>query len=100
MKLPASGHLTQGYSDVVEAQIRKTHVGMASWAATGPFGATCNECGHYGCWRQVRNAKGETVKTLFQSDRCAMFLQLTGKLGARVPASAEACRYFARKEEA
>jgi hypothetical protein len=53
---------------------------------------------HYGCWKQVRDASGQTVKTIFQTSRCAMSRQLTGKLGAAVPASAEACRHFAPKE--
>jgi hypothetical protein len=98
MKLPAGNHLTQGYSDEVAFQIRRTHIGMASWAATGPFGRTCGECKHYGCWKQVRDASGELVKTAFQSSRCAMFRQLTGKVGAAVPSSAEACRHFAPAE--
>ena len=98
MKLAPTSHLTQGYSDQAASQIRKTHVGMASWAATGPFGATCAECKHYGCWKQIRNAKGETVKTVFQPGRCAMFHQLTGQFGASVPPDAEACRRFVRKE--
>jgi hypothetical protein len=99
MKLAASNHLTEGYSPEVTSQIRKTHVGMASWAATGPFGATCRECRHYGCWKQIRNARGEVVKTAFQPCRCGMFQQLTGQLGAKIPPHAEACRHFARREE-
>jgi ribosomal protein L40E len=99
MKLSASSHLTQGYSPEVASQIRKTHVGMASWAATGPFGATCRECQHYGCWKQTRNACGDVVKTVFHACCCGMFKQLTGQLGARIPPQAEACRHFVRREE-
>src|SRR5262245_56405180 len=99
MKLTPTNHLTDGYAPEVASQIRKTHAGMASWAATGPFGATCRECQHHGCWKQVRNACGDVVKTVFQPNRCGMFQQLTGKLGAKVPPHAEACRYFVRREE-
>ena len=99
MKLPASNHLTDGYPETVATQIRKTHVGQASWAATGPFGATCGECKHYGCWKQIRNAQGETVNTVFQPRRCGMFKTLTGKIGTAVPSNAGACRHFVRKDE-
>jgi hypothetical protein len=98
MKLATSAHLTQGFSDTRAAQIRKTHVGMASWAAEGPFGRTCGECEHYGCWKQVCDVNGNVVKTVFHSSRCAMFRRLTGKLGAAVPANAEACRLFVVKK--
>jgi hypothetical protein len=99
-KLRAGLHLTQGYPDQVASQMRKTHTGMASWAAAGPFGATCGECKHYGCWKQTRDANGKVVKTTFLSSRCAMFRQLTGKIGPAVPADAEACRHFKREENA
>jgi hypothetical protein len=90
-------HLTEGYTPEAAAQIKKTHVGMASWAAVGPFGATCRECKHYGTWKQTRDAAGNVVKTTFLRGRCDMFRQLVGKIGAVVPASAEACRHFVRK---
>lgn len=99
MKLAPANFLTQGYGDEVAARIKKTHVGMASWADAGPFGAKCAECRHYGTWKQVRNARGETVKTGFLPGRCEMFRQLTGEIGARVPPSASACRYFTRRQE-
>jgi hypothetical protein len=97
MKLAKSQHLTEGYTPEVALQIKKSHVGMASWAATGPFGATCRECKHYGTWKQTRDAAGNAVKTTFLSGRCDMFRQLVGKIGAAVPSSAEACRHFVRK---
>jgi hypothetical protein len=64
-RLPASVHLTDGYSAEAVQRIRGTHVGMASWAHEGPFGATCGDCKHYGCWKQIRDAEDRVVKTTF-----------------------------------
>jgi hypothetical protein len=97
MKLAVSQFLTE-YTPEVAQRIRQTHVGMASWACTGPFGATCGECKHYGCWKQIRDASGDTVKTEFQRGRCEMFRQLTGKLGAVVPSDADACKHFVHRD--
>jgi hypothetical protein len=90
--------LTTGYPPALAAQIAKTKPGMAHFAATGPFGATCGDCVHLGYWRQVRNKAGDTVGTKHVGG-CAKFFALTGKHGSVVPASTEACRYFERKEE-
>jgi hypothetical protein len=43
-------------------QIRRTHVGQASWAGTGPPGETCVTCKFYGCWKQVRDAAGNVTR--------------------------------------
>src|SRR5262245_49609862 len=99
MKLRASNHLTDGYPETLARQIRKTHVGMASWASGGPLGTSCNECEFYGTRKQTRDAAGRVVKTTFLSGRCDMFKTLTGKIGAVVPANAESCRHFTHKDE-
>jgi hypothetical protein len=80
-------------------QIRRTHVGQASWAGTGPPGETCATCKFYGCWKQVRDAAGNVTKTAFLAGRCDMFRKLVGKIGPAVPSNAPACRYFAPKEQ-
>jgi hypothetical protein len=86
-------HLTTGYSPELTTQIRRSREGQAHFAGTGPFAATCGECAFLGYWKQVRNASGDTVKSL----RVGGF-QLTGKHGPVVPPGTEACRYFQRRE--
>jgi hypothetical protein len=90
-------HLTSGYAPELAAQIRQSHPGMAYFAATGSFGATCGECDHLGYYAQRRNAAGEIVNTT-RAKGCAKFHALTGKHGPAVPASAAACKYFERRE--
>jgi hypothetical protein len=90
--------LTAGYADAELArQIGKSVRGMAHFAATGPFGAQCKDCAHYGVWQQVRNQAGDVIKTVFHRGRCAKSRELTGKLGPAVPPQTESCRYFERR---
>jgi hypothetical protein len=91
-------NLTAGYPPILAQQIRKTHEGMAHFAATGPFGATCGACEYLGYWRKFQNSSGDTVAAK-RVGGCAKFFELTGKHGAVVPASAEACRYFKLRDE-
>jgi hypothetical protein len=92
--------LTAGYADAeLVRQIKKSVTGMAHFAASGPFGAQCKDCAHYGTYRQVRNKAGDTVKTVFHRGCCAMFLRLTGKLGTAVPPQMESCRHFQHRAE-
>jgi len=90
-------HLTQGFSGVLEHQIRTTYPGQAHFANTGPFGATCGDCVFLGYHRQIRNKSGDTVRTIHRGG-CGKFYQLTGNHGPVVPTSAAACRHFQRKE--
>jgi hypothetical protein len=90
-------NLTAGFEPILAAQIRKTYEGQVHFAATGPFGATCGDCVHLGYWRRIQNGSGDTVRTKHVSG-CAKFFALTGKHGKVVPASAEACKYFKRRE--
>ena len=90
--------MTSGYDAILTHQIRTTRPGMAHWANSGPFGATCGQCAHFGYWKQVRNAAGNIAKTTRINGGCAKFLALTGKHGPAVPANAAACKYFQRKE--
>ena len=89
--------LTTGHSPELAAQIRQSRPGMAHFAATGPFGATCGECAYLGYWRQRRSGNGEIVNTE-RTGGCEKFHELTGKHGAVVPPGTEACRHFARRE--
>src|SRR5262245_41691022 len=91
-------HLTAGYAPAFARQIQKTRAGMASWAAGGPFGTTCGQCEHHGCYEQVRSAAGNVVRTKFRQNCCAMFHRLTQRHGPPVPPNTESCRYFKRKE--
>jgi hypothetical protein len=95
-RLKLMPNLTQGYSSVLDHQIRTTHKGQAYWANTGPFGTTCGECVFWGYFRTRRTTAGEAVKAR-HVQACAKFHELTGKHGAVVPANAPSCRYFERK---
>jgi hypothetical protein len=55
--------------------------GMAFFANTGPFGATCGDCSH----RRFKQGKGMA---------CAMYHKLTGRHGAAVDRHWSACKYF------
>jgi hypothetical protein len=76
-----------------------SYPGMAHFADTGPFGATCHECVFYGYWQQRRNQSGDLIKTSFCKNACRKFFELTHSHGPAVPANASACRYFERRKE-
>src|SRR5262245_23278724 len=91
-------HLTRGYSDVLEQQIRTTRRGMAHFANTGPFGATCGECISLGYFQQRRNDLGVVTHTTHRKG-CEKFYRLTGEHGDVLPFNTPAGRYFTRKGE-
>jgi hypothetical protein len=92
-------YLTTGYAPDVAAKIKKTHAGMAYFADTGPFAATCAECEFYGAWKRKRNAAGEIIGTAWVNGACEKSRELTGKLGPAFPSNAAACKYLSRKKE-
>jgi hypothetical protein len=94
--MKTTAHLTSINTEF-EQQVRKTRAGMAHFAGTGPFTATCGECTHWNYWRQIRNACGDLVRTT-KSQGCEKFYELTGKHGPAIPPGTEACRYFERRE--
>jgi hypothetical protein len=96
LKLTAS--LTRGYSDQLERQLATTYAGMAHWSNSGPFGETCGNCLFFGYYKTKRNEAGIVVSSV-HTRGCAKYQQLTGRNGPPIPASAAACRYFARKED-
>jgi hypothetical protein len=96
-KLLGTSGLTAGYNDAELArQIRKSVPGMAHFAATGPFGTCCKDCKHFGCWKQIRNKRGDVVKTVFLRRSCGKFHELTAQFGDPIPPTTESCRYFQR----
>jgi hypothetical protein len=97
-RLSLAPHLTRGFPETLEHQIRTTHEGQAHWANTGPFGATCGECAFLGYFREWLDKFGNTTKAT-HTGGCAKFFELTKKHGPVVPANAAACRYFQRKEK-
>jgi hypothetical protein len=89
-------HLTDGYADPELArQIRSTWPGMAHFAASGPLGATCGQCAFFGYWHTVTNKKGR-CQSVYHSNRCAKFRDLTGKRGDPIAPYIESCKYFTR----
>src|SRR5262249_53712353 len=91
-------NLTKGHSDVLEHQIRTTRPGMAHWANSGPFAASCGECIYLGYDKVRRTMAGDAVKTKHVR-ACAKFHELTSKHGAVLPANTQSCRYFERRKE-
>jgi hypothetical protein len=91
-------HRTAGDAEL-ERQIGLTHVGMAHFAATGPFGTSCGQCAFYGYHRTKRDKAGNAGRTIFRRDCCAKYHAFTGKHGRRIPATTESCRYFESKGE-
>lgn len=73
--------LTHGPGDF-HAQAAVTHRGQAHFAGTGPAGAICGSCSHYGGGKE--NGR----------QPCRKFRDLTGKTGPVLPKDASACKYF------
>jgi hypothetical protein len=46
-RLKQTAYLTPGYAPAFAAIVHQTHAGMAYFAHTGPFAATCAECEFY-----------------------------------------------------
>src|SRR5262249_8315878 len=90
-------HLTAGHEPELARQISRTVPGMAHWAGSGPFGATCRECAAYGYWPHIRNEAGAIVTTKFRKKSCRKLHELTGKHGPTIPERTEACRHFQRR---
>src|SRR5262245_24447511 len=87
-RLPFDEHLTSG-NPKLEAQVARTHAGMAHFAGTGPRGKTCRECIHWAFdgYRQVDASLKLTV--------CNKYTALmNGREGGRIPYNTAACKYF------
>jgi hypothetical protein len=71
---------------VLEQQVRCTPAGMAHWSGTGPVGATCKQCAHYG---DIAGDDGRSRR-----NRCWKYHALTGNIGDVVPSDTASCRHF------
>lgn len=67
---------------------RKTYVGMAHFAGTGPAGKTCRTCTHF----------APAFKGRSRNRVCHRFKELTGKWGDSIPAKALACKHYEEKQ--
>jgi hypothetical protein len=92
-----TAHLTVAHREELAGQIAQTKPGQAYWADTGPFGAVCKECAHYGYHRRFYNRRGDIVKTTFRPGACGKFHDLTGKHGPDFSGATPACKYFERR---
>lgn len=78
------------------AAIRRTHLGQAHIAGTGPEGMTCGDCRFFHLWKSER-FKGEQRRIAVQVGRRAEAScnkPIAGKSQAKFPGSALACRLF------
>jgi hypothetical protein len=94
-----SKNLTPGYADLeLVRQTNKSVPGMAHFAASGPFGETCQRCAFFGYHRKITNKAGDTVRTVFKSGCCRKFFELTGKHGDPIPPRTESCHYLVARK--
>ncbi len=96
-----SKHLT--HEDLLD-HVRKTQIGQAHFAGTGPYGRTCRECKHFYC----KNREGEPAPFRYRGDENepsspdkVTYLQpalcnfpIPNKAEALISHSLEACRHF------
>jgi hypothetical protein len=75
--------------------------GMAHYAGTGPYGATCGTCRFRGYWRPTRdkfNPKTNRIEEKrFRTQACKKVVELTHKHGLPVKADWAACKYWEAK---
>jgi len=67
--------------------------GMAYFAGTGPWDATCGKCVHRGYMVNVYDRWGN-VLTVRKTKACVIYKQLTGQVGHVVKPEWKACKYF------
>lgn len=72
--------------DRYEQEARRSHQGMAHFAGTGPVGTYCGSC--------VEHKKKPGGQKLV----CFRFKRMAGRWGADVPAAADSCRHYVKKE--
>ena len=76
--------LTIAHPPRIAEAIAQSYEGMAHFAGTGPRGATCGGCIHWG------NGTGQEAR----ERGCSKFRSMTGCVSKMVPMFASACRYF------
>ena len=73
----------------LEQMEMRTVPGMAHWAGTGPEGAFCSNCNHYGY--EYFTSKGRLMRRL---SACGKFYAMTETHGDTLPSKTDACKYF------
>lgn len=76
--------------------------GMAYFAGTGPFGATCGGCVFRGYQRQSQTGvwnprTSDHDYRWYKHQGCAQYKTLTGRYGPAVSSDNRACKYFQAK---
>ena len=76
--------------------------GMAHFAGSGPWGATCGTCRFRGYWRPAKDKVNKRTMQLeekrFRTMACKKFLELSMKNGPPVKAEWPACKYWEERE--
>jgi hypothetical protein len=85
-------HLTEPNPDLAE-QVKRTPQGMAHWAGSGPEGATCGGCSHYGYWYTTW-----TNKKRRKPSGCELYYRrMHTHPDSPLPKATAACKYFEPK---
>lgn len=88
MEKTMDSHLTEPNPALAE-QVRRTPDGMAHWAGTGPDGATCAKCEHYGYFYEDRAGQSRR-----KPSACALYARRMQKHGGNIPSDTDACKWF------
>ncbi len=86
-------HLTSPNPEL-DRLAEQTPPGMAHWSGTGPNGATCGSCRHYGFERTIQGENRDEVFVRKHRTSCAIFWRLMGRVGPGLPHDQPACRYW------
>jgi hypothetical protein len=86
-------HLTS-IDPELDKRVKATPPGMAHWAGTGPDGATCGQCRHYGYDTPLRNAHDNVIGTVEKLNSCRRFFELMRRHGKPLPPLTPSCRHF------
>ena len=87
MRMKVGLDLTSLHNTKFDEQLAASYEGQAHFAGTGPTGARCRGCSHWG--------DGARARALTKP--CLKFQSMTGK-SKPVPGSALACRYFEKRK--
>jgi hypothetical protein len=96
--MPARLHLTSVDSNL-DYLVRTTPPGaMAHWAGTGPDGATCGQCKHFGYSAPIRTAAGNSISSVKKSNCCRLYWLLMRRHGNPLPPTTASCKHFTPRE--
>jgi hypothetical protein len=75
--------------------------GMAHFAGTGPYGATCGTCRFRGYWRPTKDKVDPRTHLIkekqYRTLACKKYLELSMRHGLPVKADWAACKYWEAK---